>query len=212
MVVVVAFIVLLATGGAAAGLIYYLTRPGVLPSGPGGTGPGPGGLFASGFSYPNTPEGLEKEASDLVAERRSGGDSKAREAVKLPEKWFLDAFGEMQGKDFYATYGAGPQTPEQMLQGQIDQALRFGVTKAEAKVLDPRFADPSNQKLAAAMKPNAATLYTAWLQNPQGTGFQAYVKDQPPASAPSGSSVGVQDFVYVDGAYRFFCPNLIWPR
>ncbi len=205
LVIAIILMVLLLAGGAIAGVAYVLTRPGVWPGG------GPGGLLPSGAAYENTPQGLEKAAGDLVADRRAGTNSRIKEAVKLPEKWFVDVFGAEQGPEYYKQYYGVPQTPEQFLDGQIDDALRLGVVKIQAEAVDRKYPNPVHYKMFAAMKGNVPALYRAQMQNPPGAGFQAYIKDQPPSSGGS-SSVGVGDFVYVDGSWRFFCPNIIWPR
>jgi hypothetical protein len=205
MVVVVTFVVLVVTGGATAGLIYYLTRPGVLPAGP-GSPIGPGGPTPSGAVYMNSTDGLEKQLAEILGERRAGGDSRIKEASALPEKWFVDTYGAASGKDLYAKYNALPQTPEQVLRLNVDQALRFNVDKAHARHIDRDALRPAEFQAIQLML-TKIPMYTADATSPPGAGWQVHVQDQP---ANGTTTVGLGDFVYMDGQFRFFEPTRIW--
>jgi hypothetical protein len=155
------------------------------------------------FSYNLLPFGrsgnsaaLEKLAQELIDEHKAGGNTKAKDAVKLPESWFVEVFGAARGKDMHTRYQARSADIERrfILDIKTIQVRRFSKIEAE--------------KYHEASAPG---FFTKTLADMTGKPELLQVFFHPPADAKAGEEgIVFGPFVFVDGSYRFFSADVMW--
>ena len=143
--------------------------------------------------YPESPDGLEKLANDMLAAVKAANKEKAADLAKsmvLPnhEAWFVKTFGEAKGKELAEVYGKQAATLDKDMVGLIDEQLQKNRTDVKAYKLesaDDKNATGAQSAAITAMK-EKVPLYGFRLVEPGKT-----------------SGMHIWSFVYVDGAFRY---------
>jgi hypothetical protein len=173
--VLVAGVGLLACAGAGVTL-YYVLGPESFSF-----GGGSGSLGA-----------LEKQLREVLDEQKAGGNTKAKEMLKLPESWFVASYGAGPGKELHAKYSARADDIERRFLIDLKIVNTRKLDKFDSSLYDDT-ANPVHKRTLDSMtaKPKI---------------YQVYAHEA--GKEKDGMVLG--PFVVVDGTFRFFSGDVPW--
>jgi TonB family protein len=144
--------------------------------------------------YPNSTDGLQQLATDMLSAQQKGGDTLAPflQALVLPrsQEWFVNVFGDANGQQYAAFYDAWGDMRNSQLTGDLVRALAAKMVPATAyrfdQAGDSGTTDKDNRILNFRRRPEP--LYAVEFKS------------------ASGETMRWEYFVFVDGSFRYLGP------
>jgi hypothetical protein len=145
-----------------------------------------------GFGGAESPRALEKQFREALEENKTGGNTKAKEMLKLPESWFVENFGAARGKELHGKYSSRAD--------DIERRFLIDLKTANQRKLEQIQVEQYDRKASFILKRT--------LDEMTGTPKLYQVFLHKTDSEKDGLTLG--PFVYADGAFRFFCGDVTW--
>ena len=147
-------------------------------------------------SYPETEEGLKSLLADIFAAIQSSNETRISSlmaGLALPDHaaWFTKTFGPEQGGSLEAKYAASSPEFSAETRKVFEYALKSQRTQPSIKKYEKTADGVNHAPYAVTVMISPAALYEAYGSSPNDK---------------YGALLG--DYMYVDGAFRFFNPQL----